>query len=186
MDINYKYKTPEYNFSLTPTEKTQIVIGHTSRCIKHYLNGIKTRRSIKIPNYTIDKTGQIFNHFTPDNYSFVVPNQNSITIFLENEGWLVKKKKYYYNWVGEKYVGEIYEKEWRGYSEWAKYTDEQISSLNDLIASLTKIYGIPNIVVPNNTKMSDPSKMKGILCRSNYYEEYLDMSPAFDFSLIKN
>lgn len=186
MNINYDFKTLESNYSLMPISKEQIVLGHTSRNIKNFLDGVKLRRSIKIPNYTIDKGGNIFNHFLPNNYSFVVPNDKTITIFLENDGWLVKKKKYFYNWIGDTYKGDVYEKEWRGYNHWASYTDSQIESLNDLIDDLSVKYTIKKNIVGHNTKLLDTTNVNGILCRSNYYEEYTDLSPAFDFSKLKN
>lgn len=186
MNIIYDFKTLESNYSLIPNNKEQIVLGHTSRGIKTYLDGVKLRRSVKIPNYTIDKEGKIYNHFVADNYSFVVPNDKTITLFLENDGWLVKKKKYFYNWVGEVYKGDVHEQEWRGYSYWAKYSDEQVKSLKELIDNLCMKYTISRNTVGHNTKLLDPTSVKGILCRSNYYEEYTDLSPAFDFSKIKN
>jgi hypothetical protein len=186
MNIIYEFKTPESNYSLIPNKKEQIVLGHTSRCIGSYLDGVKLRRSVKIPNYTIDRGGKIYNHFTPDNYSFVVPNDKTISIFLENDGWLIKKKKHYYNWIGELYKGEVHEQEWRGYSYWAKYSDEQVNSLKILIDELCVKYSISRNVVGHNTKLLDATGVKGILCRSNYYDEYTDLNPSFDFSKLKN
>jgi hypothetical protein len=186
MNINYEFKTLESNYSLVPINKEQIVLGHTSRNIKDYLDGVRLRKSIKIPNYTIDKWGGVYNHFKPDNYSFVVPSDKTITIFLENDGWLIKKKKYFYNWVGDIHKGDVYEQEWRGYKYWDTYTDEQIKSLKDLTDELCVKYTISKNTVGHNTKLLDATLVKGILCRSNYYEEYTDLSPAFDFSKIKN
>jgi hypothetical protein len=186
MNINYNFKTLDSNYSLIPNNKDQIVLGHTSRNIKTYLDSVKLRKSIKIPNYTIDKTGCVYNHFTPDNYSFVVPNEKTITIFLENDGWLIKKRRYYYNWIGDIYKGDVHEQEWRGHKYWATYTDEQIKTLKGLIDELCNKYTISRNTVNHNTKLLDPTIVKGVLCRSNYYEEYTDLSPAFDFSTIKN
>lgn len=186
MNINYEYKTLESNYSLIPNNKEQIVLGHTSRGIKEYLNGIKSRKSVKIPNYTIDKDGNVYNHFIADNYSFVVPYEKTITIFLENYGWLVRKKKYFYNWIGEVYKGDVHEQEWRGHNYWATYNDSQVKSLKDLIDELCVKYTISRNTVGHNTKLLDATIVKGVLCRSNYYEEYTDLSPTFDFSKIKN
>jgi hypothetical protein len=186
MNINYEYKTLESNYSLIPNNKEQIVLGHTSRGIKEYLNGIKLRKSIKIPNYTIDRDGNVYNHFIADNYSFVVPYEKTITIFLENDGWLVKRKKYFYNWIGELYKGDVHEQEWRGHNYWATYKDSQVKSLKDLIDEICVKYTISRNTVGHNTKLLDATIVKGILCRSNYYEEYTDLSPTFDFSKIKN
>lgn len=188
MNIIYDFKTLESNYSLIPNNgKEQIVLGHTSRPIKNFLESVISRKSIKIPNYTIDKSGNIYNHFTPDNYSYVVPNEKTITIFLENDGWLIKKKRYFYNWIGDLHKGnDVYELDWRGYKYWDKYTDEQTKTLKDLIDELCSKYSISRNTVGHNTKLLDPLIVKGILCRSNYYEEYTDLSPAFDFSKIKN
>lgn len=68
MNVIYDFKTLDSNYSLMPNNiKEQIVLGHTSRGIKSFLECVTLRRSIKIPNYTIDKEGNIYNHFTPDN-----------------------------------------------------------------------------------------------------------------------
>lgn len=186
MNINYEYKTQESNYSLVPNEKEQIVLGHTSRDIKNFLESVKLRRSVKIPNFTIGRDGIIYNHFLSNNYSFVVPNDKTISIFLENDGWLIKKKKYFYNWIGDVYHGDVHEQEWRGYKYWSSYTDEQLKSLKDLIDDLCSKHNISRNTVGHNTKLLDPLIVRGVLCRSNYYEEYTDLSPAFDFSFIKN
>jgi hypothetical protein len=186
MNINYEYKTQESNYSLSPSNnKEQIILGHTSRNIKSFLEGVKLRRCIKIPNFTIDKEGNIYNHFKPNNYSLIVPNERTISVFLENDGWLIKKKRYFYNWMGDLYKGEVYEKDWRGYNHWGVYSEQQIKSLKDLIDNLCSEYNIPRNTVGHNTKLLDPLIVKGVLCRSNYHDEYTDLSPAFDFSKIR-
>lgn len=184
--MNYEYPTLDSNYSLTPKNKEQILLGHTSRNIKQFLESVKIRKTIKVPNYTIGKNGEVYNHFTPDNYSLVVPNDKTVSIFLENDGWLIKRGRYYYNWIGDLYKGDVVNLEWRGYKYWASYDDAQIESLKSLINELCGKYNISRNTIGHNTKLLDPLTVKGILCRSNYYEEYTDLSPAFDFSSIKN
>lgn len=95
--------------------------------------------------FLIDFNGNIYRLYqeyytgdiTPFGYYY---NLSSVSIAVLNEGVVVKKGNSYIS----SYTGRINEKdviqlsEWRGYNYFAKYTDEQIDALCDLILYLLR------------------------------------------------
>ena len=112
-------------------------------------------------------------------------NKNSITISLENLGWLEKKQlsDQYINWKGTIYNSDVYEKKWRDYFFWQPYTDKQLNNLVELCELLTDKFEIHKNFIGHNTKVLDIEKYNGIVCRSNFDTIYTDLSPSFDFDL---
>ena len=176
--------------------KTQIILTHTSRDINQYLMSLKYRfngKYDKIPNYIIDKEGKILETLSPEKYSKNFNNKNidskSIIISLENLGWLEKEplKKGYINWIGNIYKGEVFERKWRDYIYWDKYTNEQTDSCIFLCKKLIEEFGIVKKFVGHNTKINGIEKFEGIVTRSNYFTETTDLNPSFDFEyFLKN
>lgn len=175
--------------------KGQIVLTHTSRELKSYLQSIKTRYSgkyDKIPHYVIGRDGVIHKLLDDLEYTKYFRktqiNKNSITISLENLGWLLKQPltDYYINWIGDIYKGKVFERKWRGYYFWQPYTDEQINSLYLLLEDITDKFNIDFNIVGHNTIINGVEKLDGIICRSNFSEKYTDVNPSFDFELFLN
>ncbi|MFW6272274.1 MAG: N-acetylmuramoyl-L-alanine amidase [bacterium] len=87
----------------------------------------------------------------------VILNKQSIGVEIDSWGGLVKSKKYWYpaKWDAEKnkFVGDrnqkpvknvqTYEKGYKGFYAFEKYTDEQIESLRKLIVYWNDVYNIP-------------------------------------------
>ena len=175
--------------------KRQIVLCHTAREVKEYLTSLKFRyngKYDKIPNYVIDKSGEILQLLPDDGYSVYLPseklNKNSIIISLENLGWLEKKplKNEYINWKGSIYNGDVYEKKWRDYFFWQPYTEIQIESTLLLCEKLCDIMDIKKKCVGHNTKIDGAGEFEGIISRSNYDSRFTDLNPSFNFNkLIK-
>lgn len=176
--------------------KTQIILTHTSRDINQYLMSLKYRfngKYDKIPNYVIDKDGRILETLNPEKYSKIFNNKNidnkSIIISLENLGWLEKEplKNGYINWIGNIYKGKVFERKWRDYLYWDKYTNEQIDSCVFLCKKLIEEFGIVKKFVGHNTKINGIEKFEGIVTRSNYFTETTDLNPSFEFEyFLKN
>jgi hypothetical protein len=173
-------------------DKTQIVLTHTSRPLKYYISSIKNRYNgnyDKIPHFIISKEGKIYSLIPTTTYSNILPvrshNKRVIIITLENLGWLKKipLKNYYVNWIGDKTEGEIYEKKWRGYFLWEKYTETQIDSLVKLTKFLESESKINNKCIGHNVKVDFVEKFSGITSLSNYDINVTSLSPAFDFDL---
>lgn len=170
-------------------KKTQVVLVHSSRIAEDYLKSIEFRYNgdyDRIPHYFIKKSGEII-HKLPDttvtkffdtNYN----NKNSIVVCLENLGWVNKDtlSTTYSNWIGNK-VEKVKEKKWRSKYFWDLYTEEQTTSLIDLCNKICENNSIPKKFIGNNTRISGSEYFEGIITRSNFSEEYTDLSPAFNF-----
>jgi N-acetyl-anhydromuramyl-L-alanine amidase AmpD len=175
-------------------KKKQIVLSHTSRNVRDYLISLKTRyngNNQYLPNYVIDREGNIINVIPPETYSKYLNigpfDKNVINICLENLGWLRKNPLSggYVNWIGNIYNEGIYERKWRGHFFWQPYTDNQIESLGSLIEELCDDFNIPKTLIGHNVKVGGVEKFEGVVTKSNYDSTYTDLSPAFDFDELK-
>lgn len=186
-----RYILPEDNYIKAPTIKKQIIIGHTSTSKMRHFDKWTNRMNgnyKKTAPYTIDNNGNVFNHFEPIYFSEIFGNleldKKSIVILLENEGWLVKdaEKNRFINWIGHIYNKPelVVEKRWRGYLNWAPYSNEQFISTLKLVNKLCEEFYIPKIAIPHNTKIEDLDNFNGVLYRSNIEKNYTDLSPAWN------
>lgn len=175
-------------------KKKQIILCHTSRDVKDYLVSLQTRYNGKnphLPNYVVDREGNIINIIPPDTYSKFLEtesfNKNVIIICLENLGWLRKNplSGAYVNWIGNIYNEGIYERKWRGHFFWQPYSEKQLSSVGALIEELCNNFNIPKTLIGHNVKVDGVEKFEGIVTKSNYDSSYTDLSPAFDFEEMK-
>jgi N-acetyl-anhydromuramyl-L-alanine amidase AmpD len=176
-------------------KKYQIILSHSSRDINNYLCSLKYRYNgayNRIPNYVVTKNGEIIqllkNEEHSQFHSKININRNSITIVLENLGWLQKEplKDYYVNWIGDIYKGTVFEKKWRDYYFWDPYTEVQIDSTVLLVKHLIKEMKIKNNIIGHNTKINGVEKYEGVVTRSNYNSNFTDLSPAFNFDSLLN
>ena len=172
-------------------KKHQIILTHTSRNINDYLQSLKFRFNgdfKRIPNYIVTREGKIIQLLGNTEHSeyFKDPNvnRNSITISLENLGWLQKEPltDHYINWIGDIYKGDVFEKKWRDYFFWQPYTETQVNNLGLLCKELFENVKIKPQIVEHNTKISGIEKYCGIVTKSNFSVDYTDVSPAFKFN----
>jgi N-acetyl-anhydromuramyl-L-alanine amidase AmpD len=171
-------------------KKNQIILTHTGRNVENYLVSLRYRYNGKfdrIPNYVIKKNGvvlQLLNDIEHTNY-FKEPNinRNGIIICLENLGWLEKEplENQYVNWIGDIYNGKPFERKWRDYFFWDKYTEEQINSLVILCNTIIKEKRMSKDLIGHNTKVRNVELFEGIVTKSNFDSNITDVSPAFDF-----
>ena len=176
-------------------KKNQIILTHTGRNVENYLASLLYRCNGKfdrIPNYVIKKNGdilQLLDNIEHTNY-FNEPNinRNGIIISLENLGWLEKQplENYYVNWIGDIYKGIPYERKWRDYFFWDKYTSSQIESLGYLLKIIMDEMKITIEITGHNTKINGIEIFKGIVSRSNFDVNYTDVNPSFDFDKLRN
>jgi N-acetyl-anhydromuramyl-L-alanine amidase AmpD len=178
------------NFVGTHQDKKQIILTHTSRDVEEYLMSLKYRMNGKftrIPHYIIAKDGSVIQTLSEEHYSdfFHYPqiNEESIIISLENLGWLEKVplKDQYTNWIGNIYKGVPYEKKWRDYFLWEPYTEAQMVSTAELCIKIVNKHNIEKKSVGHNTRISGIEDFGGIVSRSNYNNDFTDVSPAFNF-----
>ena len=191
-----KYKLKENNFYKKDFDKHQIVLGNSFADDHNHLHRWENRLGgeyKKTSTFTIDRKGNIFEHFNPTYYSDFIGekriDKKIISITLENQGWLLKDliKDRYIDWVGNIYKrkAKVIEKRWRGFVYWDPYTASQIKSSVSLINYLGEKYNIPSNCVGHNTYVDGIEQFEGITYRSNYYKEKTDLSPAWDFKKFK-
>ena len=176
--------------NLNKSDKNQIILVHTSRNVGEYLASLKHRHNgdyNKIPHYVISRKGEIIQLLDNDqNTNFFndpVYDKKSIVISLENLGWIEKEplKNHYINWIGNIYKEKIVDKKWRDYFFWQPYTDIQLDNLAELSKDLSEKMSINLTCIGHNTKTNRMETFNGIFTRSNFDENYTDVSPAFDF-----
>jgi hypothetical protein len=142
--------------------------------------------------YTIDKSGQVYQHYNPDYYSKIFNktiDSSIIGILMVNNGYLERDNATgkYITWLGDIYNGDdVIERRWRGHKYWQPYTDEQYASALLLTRHLCDKYTIGNNVVPNNIMLESPNTFTGVMYKSNFGKQYSDLSPAWDFQKFKN
>lgn len=175
-------------------EKKQIIICDTKRNYRDYINSLRYRYNKKnpyIPNYVIKKDGTIVELMDPIFYSKFMNNrsidENAIIICLENLGCLKKNpiSNTYTNWIGDIYKEDVYQKKWRECFFWQPYDILQIKRLSELVLKLCEKYGIENKCIGTNVKIAGIENYNGVITRSNFDSDYKDVSPAFDFKLLK-
>ena len=176
-------------------KKSQIILTHTSRNVENYLASLRYRHNGKfnrIPNYIITKKGEVLQLLNNTEHSSIFKepniNRNGIIISLENLGWLEKQplENNYVNWIGDIYKGTIYERKWRDYFFWDKYTEIQIIKLSSLCENITKEMKIKKDLIGHNTKVNGVHKFDGIVSKSNYDSISTDVNPSFDFDKFRN
>lgn len=184
----------DFNFQGENFKKNQIILVETKRNFKDYINSLKYRYNKKnpyLPNYVINKEGEIFLIMKPEKFSKFMMSEdidrNSIIISLENFGWLKKNTldNSYVNWIGDIYRGEVYEKKWRDNFFWDKYSEKQVEKLCELIVSLCDKFKIPKKTIGNNVKYEGVENYKGVVSKSNFDFSNKDVNPSFDFKLIE-
>ena len=172
-------------------KKHQIILTHTSRNINDYLLSLKFRlngKYKKIPNYIITREGKILQLLGNNEHSefFKEPNinRNSISISLENLGWLEKEPltDHYINWIGDIYKGKVFERKWRDYFFWQPYTESQVENLGKLCKELFETVKIKPQIIEHNTKINGIEKYVGVITKSNFDINFTDVSPAFKFN----
>jgi N-acetyl-anhydromuramyl-L-alanine amidase AmpD len=175
--------------------KKQIILCHSFRSQNEYLTSLKNRNNgnfDRIPNYFINKKGDIISLIPDDSYSNIFTdteiNRNSIVICLENLGWLKKTPLgiSYSNWIGDIYSKDIFEKKWRDKIWWEPYPLEQIDSLIGLSKKLLSKFSIDNRFIGHNTKVEGVKLFNGIVCKSNFNNRFTDLSPSFNYEYFKN
>jgi len=174
-------------------KKTQIILSETKRNYRNYINSLRYRYNGKnpyIPNYIVTKDGQIFKTLEDNEYSKMMDDEDidkkSIHIVLENHGWLKKNalEETYVNYIGDIYKKEVFEKKWRDYFFWDKYSENQIKTLSELILEICNKLNIKKECLGTNVKFDEVKTFKGIVSKSNFDFIYKDLNPSFNFKLL--
>ena len=119
------YQLTDKQYSNVKTIKKRIVIGNSFSVDMNHYSGWLNRYNGKYKRtamYTISLDGEIYEHFSPEYHSEIIGNkefdESTITILLENEGWLIKDlndENRYITYVGNIYnrIDEVFVKKWR-------------------------------------------------------------------------
>lgn len=193
---NQTYKLDTNNYFKKHCSKRQIVIGSTYSSNMNHFNGWKTRHGGEFKRtaaFTIDIYGNIHQHYPPEFFSNFLEvqghDEHIIPILIENEGWLVKDSNgIFTNYVGNEYIrqDEVLDISWRGKEYWAPFKMEQADSLIKLLVYLCDIFNIELNIIEHNTKIDDIYEYTGIVYKSNFNKQYLDLSPAWYYDKINN
>jgi hypothetical protein len=184
------YFTDQRVIQKTRCKKKQIILLNTGCSLDEHLTKLTNRynkKYTKIPAFSVGKSGQIYQHIDPANYTQIIDNQElnkqSIVITIENIGWLTHNENTdrYFDWRGFAYSENIIEKQWRLKKYWADYTNEQYLALIELIDYLCIEYSIDKKFVGSNIVINKPNNFNGVLTRSNFSKNHYDLTPAFDF-----
>ncbi len=189
------YKLNVKHFIPIKTEKKRIVIGNTFNTDMKHVIGWENRLNgnyKKTAAFTIAKDGTVYEHFNPNFYSHFYKshdiNAKSITILIENEGWLLKNENnQYINLLGSIYdkPNEVYTKKWRSFNYWVPYTKEQLNSAIELVEDLCKKFNITQKVINHNTKIDLYTSPYGVFYKSNLEPHYTDVNPNWFFEEFK-
>lgn len=192
------YVLDEFKYINDETLKERIIIGNTySTDMKHVIGWNKRwfGHYLKTAMFTIAVDGTIYQHFPVECYSNIVDepytNKTSISILLENEGWLKRDlfdENVFVNYIGDIYKREelVFEKKWKNYEYWSPYTDKQFESTVKLVRHLCKTFNIQPNVMGHNTFMRDVEFFGGVIYKSNFKQCFTDVNPSWDFKLFKN
>jgi hypothetical protein len=186
LNINTEtYKIHDDGFLHLKTEKKQIVLLSTKTSLPKFIERINTLKHPS-PCFSVDRKGKIHQHFHSDYYSNLIDNsKNKIIIALENYGWLSFdfNENCHKNWNNDIVINqkEIFEKEWRNYRYWHKYTTQQIKETAQLCNILTEKHNIKSETIGNNSFEKKAEIFNGIVSYSNLIPYETEINPSFDF-----
>jgi len=176
----------------TKTNKTQIILGGSLRKDSNYIKHLKIKDNgftKRWCTYTVSRDGKIYEHYDPQNLYTDYMNvkeidKKSISIVLENMGMLYfdNTREAFVNWIDEICDEKmVYERQWKNYRYWEKYTDQQYDALANLCTNLCKEHKIRLDCVGHNVFDPDAIDFEGIVTRSNIDSDYTDLNPSFDY-----
>ena len=140
--------------------------------------------------YTISRAGEIYEHYNPEYYSDFLNIKNvdkkSISIILENMGGLVNiSQDKYVNWLDEVCeTSKVVEKRFMGQRYWETIPSVQLQSLTMLCNHLCEKFDIEKKIILFHHYHQDVENFKGIVFRSNYIEDSIDLNAMLDIEML--
>lgn len=207
-DIIFTEELPSMEYIKRVTGKTQIVLHHTVSALGKYIDdwfkSDKGKSKVAVA-YVVDKDGSIYQLFDPIYWAWHIGggasrknNEESIAIEVVNEGQLFKRSDgSFYWWIDNDYpegrfeyegIATVLAKEFRGFLNFASYTDEQVDSTHDLIKFLfDKFPNIPRRFINTFDYNRNTLSYKGVVMHVNLRETgKWDLSPAWDLNKTSN
>ncbi len=192
MVINKDFLVGENLYTKKTEDKNRIIINDTSRLeLSHHLSSFELLK--KIPHYTIDRDGVIYEHFNINYYSdyysdYPELNKSSIIISMMNAGNLVYKNDIgFMNWANDAIDAvDVYEFVWKSYRFWHTYPTKQLITLRSLLKQITEL--IPDINPTNifGSGIYDERALfyHGVISESNIFRSSYSVNPNFDWEFI--
>jgi hypothetical protein len=185
------YKVDSKNYNHSKCKKSQIVLAGSLRAGSNHILRLKKKDfglTKNWPMFTVRRDGKIYQHFEAQYSSEFLgskeADKKAITVVLENMGHLTyeAENNRYVNWINEECErSKVYEKVFKNYRYWEKFTEEQVTATINLCIYLCRTYGIRQDCVDNWATYEGSSIYNGILTRSNYNSDYSDLNPSFDY-----
>jgi hypothetical protein len=186
---NETYKVKDINHHKSQSVKTQILLATSLRKDGHHITRLQHKdygKTKRWNTFTIARDGMVFQHydskFHTDFLEIKEADKKMISIVIENMGALFKTPDgRYINWLNEVCPPEnVIEKIWLNYIYWEKFSDAQIESVYSLCLKLCEEHGIPTTCIDFRNFNATVVRYKGIVFRSNYLEDTIDINPLFD------
>jgi len=188
------YKIKQINRYKNKTKKKQIIISFSLRKNNYHIIHSQNReygKSKKWNTYTISREGNIYEHYNPEYYSDFMNikkvDKKSISIVLENMCSVVKNNNgNYINWLNESCPKDVViEKHFFGSKYWELIREKQYNSTIYLCNYLCEQFNIPKKIIDFHYYNENVEDFKGIVFRSNYFENSTNIHPLFDIQKIK-
>ena len=187
---------PDKEYVKEETKKTQIVLHHTvsdgtGKAVEDWFESDKGASRVAVA-YVIDKSGNIIELFDPKFWAWhigkgstTLNNKSSIGIEIVCAGQLWKKGDKYFWFDGTHPFtreNEIFDnkKLWRGSQYFAKYTNEQISAVKDLLNYLFQRFPTIEKKFSNTFDYNkNYFQFNGVVHHANLRPDKTDLSPAY-------
>ena len=186
---NETYKAKDINRHKSQSVKTQILLATSLRKDGHHITRLQHKdygKTKRWNTFTIARDGMIFQHFDSKFYSDFLEikeaDKKLISIVIENMGSLFKTPEdKYINWLNEECEKEnVGEKIWLNYMYCEKFPKVQLESVYSLCLYLCEEHGIPTSCIDFRNFNATIVRYKGIVFKSNYLEDSIDINPLFD------
>ena len=189
MHIDKKtYKIKSHNRYTSKPSKSQIIISFGLRKNNYHTIHLQHKeygKSKKWNTYSVSRDGEIFEHYDPKFYSDFMGikdvDKKSISIVLDNMCSLVKNDHTYMNWLNEVCPSDrVVERKFIGMNYWELFDDMQVESTAWLCKKLCEQFNIPKKVIEFHHHNESISNFKGVVLKSNYFEDSTNINPLFD------
>jgi len=182
------YLTTDNNYYSQNQKKKQIIIDISLRKDNYHLIRLQHSKLGKTKNwpcYSINRKGNIFQHFNNNFYSDYIGDKQIdkkiIPIVLENMGFLYNVENNYFNSINEtcneKNVINI---DWLDINFWEKFSGVQLKNTGLLCKKICEEHNISKNCVTFFHYHENINNFEGIVFKSNFFENSMNFNPSFD------
>jgi N-acetyl-anhydromuramyl-L-alanine amidase AmpD len=192
MNIVKKY-LPNNQYMIEPHDKKMIVLHHTvggsAKSAIDWWNQDPERVGVA---YVIDRDGTVYEVFPPEDWAYALGikgaphdlDKISIQIEIVSWGWLTNQDYKFFVTLGEHKVfipkDEVIDIDFRGYKHYHKYSDEQVTSVCELVKELNEKFNM-NLQYKDNFWEFDQSVIDhntpGLISHTTVRKDKTDIFP---------